>query len=180
MERLRQKYNDEIVPQLKDKFGYPNMMMIPGVKKIVINVGMGEMSQEKDLIDKVRDELSLLVGQKPALCRSRMSISNFKIRTGAPVGYKVTLRGARMYEFMDRLINFTIPRIRDFRGVSIKGFDRQGNYTLGVKEQTIFPELDLDKIPRVHGMDISFVTSANTKEEAFELLRLFGMPFSKK
>ncbi len=177
MSRLQEEYKSKIVPELKEKLGLKNSMQVPKIEKVVVNVGMGEMSQDKDLISKVREELAIITGQTPKLTRSRLSISNFKIREGAPVGYKVTLRGVRMYEFLDRLINFCIPRIRDFRGISRKSFDSNGNYTLGIKEQTIFPELDLDKIPMSHGMDISIVTSAKEKETAMALLEAFGMPF---
>ncbi|MBU0571007.1 MAG: 50S ribosomal protein L5 [Candidatus Omnitrophica bacterium] len=180
MARLRDEYKKDMIPTLMEKFNYSNTMQVPRITKIVVNVGMGAMAQEKELIEKVRDELSIITGQRPRLTRSRISISNFKIREGAPVGYKVTLRGVRMYEFLDRLINFCIPRIRDFRGVSGTAFDQNGNYTLGLKEQTIFSELDLNKIPRTHGMDICIVTTAKTKEEAKGLLEAFGMPFEKK
>jgi len=179
MSQLVKKYKEEIIPALMEKFGYSNTMQAPRITKVVVNVGMGDMAQEKELIEKVRDELAIITGQKPKLTRSRLSISNFKIRAGAPVGYKVTLRGLRMYEFLDRLINFCMPRIRDFRGVSRTAFDKNGNYTLGIHEQTIFPELDLNKIPRAHGMDISIVTTAETKDESMELLEKFGMPFAK-
>ena len=180
MARLKEEYEKNIIPALMEKFGYKNKMDVPHLEKIVVNVGMGEMAHQKELIESIRDELATLTGQKPALRRSKKSISNFKIRDGAPVGYKVTLRKARMYEFLDRLINFVIPRIRDFRGVSTTAFDAHGNYTLGIKEQTIFPELELDEIPVTHGMDITFVTTAKTKEEGMSLLEGFGMPFAKK
>ena len=180
MVRYAEEYKKEIIPRLMKKFGYSNPMQAPKITKVVVNVGMGAMAQEKDLVEKVRDEMAIITGQRPRLTRSRISISNFKIRDGAPVGYKTTLRGVRMYEFLDRLINFCIPRIRDFRGVSSTAFDQNGNYTLGVKEQTIFPELDLNKIPRTHGMDICIVTTAKTKEESKELLEAFGMPFEKR
>ena len=178
--KIKELYDKKIVPSLTEKFGYKNRMQVPHLEKIVINIGMGEMAHQKDLIEPIRDELAAIAGQRPALTRSKKSISNFKIRDGAPVGYKVTLRKVRMYEFLDRLINFVIPRIRDFRGVSRTGFDQNGNYTLGIKEQVIFPELELDKIPATHGMDICFVTTAKTKEEAMGLLEGFGMPFAKK
>ncbi|MFC1480598.1 50S ribosomal protein L5 [Candidatus Omnitrophota bacterium] len=180
MVRLKESYEKDIVPGLTEKFGYKNKMDVPRLEKIVVNVGMGEMAHQKDLIESIRNELAAITGQRPTLRRSKKSISNFKIRDGAPVGYKVTLRKIRMYEFLDRLINFVIPRIRDFRGVPRTAFDQHGNYTLGVKEQTIFPELELDKIPLAHGMDICFVTTAKTKEEAMSLLEGFGMPFAKK
>jgi len=180
MARLKDVYDKDVVPALVDKFGYKNKMQVPKIDKIVLNVGMGEMAHQKELIEPIRDELAVLTGQRPALTVSKKSISNFKIRDGAPVGYKVTLRRDRMYEFLDRLVNFVIPRIRDFRGVSRTAFDQNGNYTLGIKEQTIFPELELDKVPATHGMDVCFVTTAKTKEEAMALLEGFGMPFAKK
>lgn len=178
--RLKEHYDTKLVPQLMTKFGYKNRMQVPKLVKIVVNVGMGEMAHEKDLVEPIRDELSAITGQRPALSRARKSISTFKIREGVPVGYHVTLRKDRMYEFLDRLINFVMPRIRDFRGVSRNSFDQHGNYALGIKEQVIFPELELDKIPRPHGMDICIVTTAKTKDEAMSLLEGFGMPFSKK
>ena len=180
MARLKEEYENTVMPGLIEKFGYENKMDVPRLTKIVVNVGLGEMAHQKDLIEPIRDELAALTGQRPVVTKAKKSISNFKIREGVPVGVKVTLRKAKMYEFMDRLINFVIPRIRDFRGVSRTAFDKQGNYTLGVKEQTIFPELELDKIPCTHGMDICFVTTAKTKEEAMSLLEGFGMPFAKK
>lgn len=180
MARLKEEYNSKIVPELMQKFGYKNKMQVPRLQKIVINVGMGQMAHDKALIEPIRDELAAITGQRPVLCKARLSISNFKIRDGAPVGYKVTLRRDRMYEFLDRLVNFVIPRIRDFRGVSRKAFDKNGNYTLGVREQTIFPELELDKVPVTHGMDICFVVSSRTKDETMTLLESFGMPFAKK
>lgn len=180
MARLKEAYEKKIVPELTTKFGYANRMQVPRIQKIVVNVGMGQMAHQKDLIEPIRNELAAITGQRPQLTRSRKSISNFKIRAGVPVGYKVTLRKEKMYEFLDRLINFVIPRIRDFRGVSRGGFDQNGNYTLGIKEQSIFPELELDKITVSHGMDICFVTTARNKEEARGLLEAFGMPFTKK
>ncbi|MFH1877919.1 MAG: 50S ribosomal protein L5 [Candidatus Omnitrophota bacterium] len=179
MARLKEVYQKEIVPALTSKFGYKNTMQVPKLDKIVINVGMGEMAHQKDLVDPLRDEIAAMAGQKPVICIAKKSVSNFKIREGVPVGVKATLRKERMYEFLDRLINFVIPRIRDFRGVSRSAFDQQGNYTLGIKEQTIFPELDLDKIPVAHGLDICIVTTAKTKEESMCLLEAFGMPFTK-
>ncbi|MEA3489928.1 MAG: 50S ribosomal protein L5 [Candidatus Omnitrophota bacterium] len=180
MARLKDEYEKDIVPDLMKKFGHKNRMDVPRLEKIVINVGIGEMAHQKDLIEPVRDELAAITGQRPALAKAKKSISNFKIRSGVPVGFKVTLRRQRMYEFLDRLINFVIPRIRDFRGVPRTAFDQHGNYTLGIKEQTIFPELELDKIPMTHGMDICFVTTAEGKEEALSLLQGFGMPFARK
>ncbi|MBD3426030.1 MAG: 50S ribosomal protein L5 [Candidatus Omnitrophica bacterium] len=180
MARLKEEYHNKIMPELKERFGYANVMVVPHLEKIVVNVGLGEMAHQKELIEPIRNELAALTGQRPLVTRAKKSISNFKIRDGAPVGVKVTLRKERMYEFLDRLINFVIPRIRDFRGVSRTAFDGNGNYTLGIKEQTIFPELELDKIPLTHGMDICFVTTAKTREEAMSLLEGFGMPFAKK
>ncbi len=180
MARLKEMYDKEIVPGLMKKFGYANKMQVPKLQKIVVNVGMGEMAHQKDLIEPVRNELAAITGQRPSITRSKKAISNFKIREGVPVGYKVTLRKDKMYEFLDRVINFVIPRIKDFRGVSRTAFDQNGNYTLGIKEQTIFPELELDKIPMSHGMDICIVTTAGTAEEAMGLLEAFGMPFTKK
>ena len=178
--RLKDRYDKEIVPKLMEKFGYKNRMQVPRLSKIVVNVGMGEMAQEKDLVDPLREEIATITGQRPALARARKSISTFKIRAGVPVGYHVTLRRDRMYEFLDRLINFVMPRIRDFRGVPRGSFDQHGNYAIGIKEQVIFPELELDKIPRPHGLDICIVTTADTKDEAMSLLEFFGMPFAKK
>ena len=180
MARLKETYEKEIIPELMKRFGYSNKMQVPRIEKIVVNVGMGEMAHQKDLIEPIRNELAAITGQRPRLTRSKKDISNFKVRAGAPVGYKVTLRKEKMYEFLDRVINFVIPRIRDFRGVSRNAFDQAGNYALGIKEQTIFPELELDKIPVSHGLDVCIVTSAKTKEEAMGLLEEFGMPFTKK
>lgn len=178
--RLKEHYDKKIVPDLMQKFGYSNRMQVPRLTKIVVNVGMGEMAHEKDLVDPIREEIATITGQRPALSKARKSISTFKIRAGVPVGYHVTLRKERMYEFLDRLINFVMPRIRDFRGVPRSSFDQHGNYALGIKEQVIFPELEPDKMPRPHGMDICIVTTAKTKDEAMSLLEGFGMPFSKK
>lgn len=180
MSRYKEKYKNEIIPKLVEEFGYKNNTLVPRLEKIVINIGMGELSQQKDLVDSIRDELATIAGQKPVITRAKLSISNFKIREGMPVGYKVTLRSDRMYNFLDRLINFVIPRIRDFRGVSDTAFDSMGNYTMGIKEQSIFPELELDKVSISHGMDISFVTSCKTKKEAMALLKSFNMPFVKR
>ena len=180
MARFKEEYENKIVPELTEKFGYKNRMQVPKVDKIVVNVGLGGMSQDKNLIEPVRDEIAAITGQRPAITRAKKAISNFKLREGVPVGYKVTLRKDMMYNFLDRLINFVIPRIRDFRGVSSKAFDQNGNYTLGIKEQTIFPELELDKVPVPHGMDVCIVTTAKNKKEAMALLEGFGMPFVKK
>jgi len=179
MTQLKEQYDNTVVSRLMERFGYKNKMQVPHIEKIIVNVGMGDMAHEKDLVESVRDELATITGQRPQLRKAKKSVSNFKIREGSPVGYKVTLRGIRMYEFLDRLINFCMPRIRDFRGVSRNAFDKCGNYTLGIKEQTIFPELNLDKIPRTHGMDICIVTSAKTKDEALSLLEELGMPFTR-
>ncbi len=180
MGSLKELYDKEVIPALMKKWGYSNKMQVPKLVKIVINVGLGEMAHQKELVDPIREEIAIIAGQRPALVRSKKSISNFKIRKGVPVGYKVTLRKKRMYEFMDRLVNFVIPRIRDFRGVSRTAFDQTGNYALGIKEQVIFPELEADKMPVTHGMDICFVTTAKTKDEGMSLLEAMGMPFSKK
>jgi len=179
MSFLKDEYYAAVAPRLKEAFGHKNIMSIPHIEKIVVNIGMGEMAQNKDIVESLRDELAAITGQRPVLRRSKKAISNFKLRAGAPVGYKVTLRKKRMYEFLERLINFSMPRIRDFRGVPRSGFDERGNYTLGIKEQTIFPEIDLDKAPLIHGMDITIVTTANNPEEGLKLLEAFGMPFTK-
>ena len=178
--KLKEEYEKNIIPSLMKKLGLKNKLEVPCMEKIVINVGMGEMAHQKELIGAVEYSLSQIAGQKPAICKARKSISNFKIREGNIVGFKVTLRKKRMYNFMRKLIDFVIPRIRDFRGIPRTSFDHQGNYTLGLKEQTIFPELDLNKIKVTHGMDICFVTTAKNKEWGMELLDAFGMPFVKK
>ncbi|MGB2630687.1 MAG: 50S ribosomal protein L5 [Candidatus Omnitrophota bacterium] len=180
MARLKDEYKNDIVPKMMDRFGYKNTMQVPRIDKVVVNVGLGEMAHDKDLIEPVRNGLAAITGQRPALSRSKKSISNFKIREGSPVGLKVTLRGDVMYEFLGRLINVVIPRIRDFRGLSRASFDQHGNYSFGIEEHTIFPEIDLDKAKKVHGMDICIVTTADTKEEAMGLLENFGMPFVGK
>jgi large subunit ribosomal protein L5 len=176
--RLNTIYHQEIVPGMTKQFGYRNVMEVPCLQKVVINMGVGEAIQTPNLMDGAVRDLTAITGQKPSIRRSKKAISNFKLRAGVPVGCSVTLRRDRMYEFMDRFLNFAIPRIRDFRGVSPDSFDGRGNYTLGIKEQIIFPEIDYDKIDRIRGMDVTIVTTAKTDEEAFELLRLFGMPFS--
>jgi large subunit ribosomal protein L5 len=175
--RLREKYNQEIIPALKSRFGYKNVMQIPKLEKIVINMGVGEATADAKAIDAAVNDLTQIAGQKPVVTRAKKSIAAFKVRTGMPVGCKVTLRGERMYEFMDKLINLALPRIRDFRGVSPKAFDGRGNYTLGIREQLIFPEINYDKVDKIRGMDIVIVTTAKTDEEAYELLKLFGMPY---
>lgn len=177
--RLLEKYNNEIVPEMMNKFSYKSKMRVPRLKKIVINMGVGEAIQDIKILDKSMEELSAITGQKPLLRRAKKAISNFKIRKGLPLGCKVTLRKQRMYEFLDRLINAALPRIRDFRGVPGNSFDEGGNYTLGLKDQLVFPEIEYDKITRPQGMDITIVTNAFSKDEAKELLRLFGMPFER-
>lgn len=177
MARLKEKYQQEIAPALQQKFGYKNVMQIPRLEKIVVNMGVGEAIQNSKAIDSAVTDLSKITGQKPIVTRAKKSIAAFKLRAGMPIGAKVTLRGDRMYEFADRLLNVALPRVRDFRGVSSKSFDGRGNYTLGLKEQLIFPEIEYDKIDKLRGMDVVFVTTAKTDEEARELLQLFGMPY---
>ncbi|CAA7600153.1 Ribosomal protein L5 [Acididesulfobacillus acetoxydans] len=177
MARQKERYTSEIAPALQQKFGYKNVMQIPKMEKIVINVGVGENIQNSKAIDAAVGDLTKISGQRPIVTRAKKSIAAFKLREGMAIGTKVTLRGERMYEFMDRLLNVALPRVRDFRGVSAKSFDGRGNYTLGLKEQIIFPEIEYDKIDKVRGMNVVFVTTAQTDEEARELLRLFGMPF---
>ena len=177
MARLKDRYQNEIAPALQQKFAYTNVMQIPKVDKIVINMGVGEAVQNSKAIDSAVADLMKLSGQKPVVTKAKKSIAAFKLREGMSIGCKVTLRGQRMYEFMDRLLNVALPRVRDFRGVSGKAFDGRGNYTLGIKEQLIFPEMEYDKIDKLRGMDVVFVTTARTDEEARELLRGFGMPY---
>jgi len=177
--RLKDKFSNEIAPALQQKFNYKNVMQIPKLEKVVINVGVGEAIQNSKAIDAAVGDLMKITGQKPVVTRAKKSIAAFKLRTGMPIGTKVTLRGDRMYEFVDRLMNVALPRVRDFHGVSDKAFDGRGNYTLGIKEQLIFPEIEYDKIDKVRGMDIIFVTTAKTDEEARELLGMLGMPFRK-
>ena len=179
MARLKAYYHENVVPALKEKFGYENPMQIPRLKKIVVNMGVGEGARQESFIKAAEVELTTITGQKPRVNAARKSVANFKIREGMPVGLKVTLRGNRMWEFYDRLVNVALPRVRDFRGVPTKSFDGHGNYNLGVKEQIIFPEIDYDKISRIQGMDINFVTSAETDEEAMELLKQMNMPFRR-
>ena len=178
--RLKKQYKEQIIPALKEKFQYKSIMQVPKIEKIVISQGVGAAVADKRLIDYAVNEMTLIAGQKAVPTYSKKDVSNFKLRKGMPIGAKVTLRGDKMYEFLDRLIAVALPRTRDFRGINPKGFDGRGNYTLGVKEQIIFPEIDIDKINRVNGMDITFVTSAGTDEEAYELLNEFGLPFKKK
>ena len=177
MARLLSKYREEILPALREEFGYRNILEVPRLQKIVVNVGLGEGSRTPELLDAAAAELAAITGQRPVITRARKSIANFRLRQGMPVGCRVTLRGARMYEFLDRLVNASLPRIRDFRGVSPKAFDGRGNYTLGLKEQILFPEIEYDKVSNVHGMDVCIVSTAKTDEEARALLRHFGMPF---
>lgn len=179
MIRLKEKYKKEIIPALMKEFSYKNIMQVPKIKSIVLNVGMGEGIQDIKLIEAAVKELTTITGQKAVITRAKKSIATFKLREGMPVGTKVTLRGDRMYEFLDKFISFALPRIRDFKGVSPKSFDGRGNYALGIKEQIIFPEISYDKISNMHGMDIIFVTSAGTNEEGRSLLRHMGMPFRK-
>ena len=178
--RLKEKYKQEIVPQLKDKFQYKSVMQVPKLTKIAINRGIGAAVSDKKLVDNGVDELTMITGQKAVPTIAKKSVSNFKLREGMPIGAKVTLRGDKMYEFLDRLMTVALPRVRDFKGVREKGFDGRGNYTLGVQEQIIFPEISIDKIKSISGMDITFVTTADTDEESLELLRAFGMPFTSK
>lgn len=177
MPRLKDKFRDEVVKAMMERFGYKNPMQVPRLEKVVVNMGVGEAIQNSKAIDAAVNDLMTITGQKPVVTKAKKSIAAFKLRAGMNVGCKVTLRGDRMYEFVDRLMNIALPRVRDFRGVSPKSFDGRGNYSMGVKEQLIFPEIDYDKIDKVRGMDIIFVTSARTDEEARELLRLLGMPF---
>lgn len=175
--RLRKVYNEQVVKGLKEKFNYKNIMQVPKLEKIVLSRGLGAAVSDKKLLEQAQEEFALISGQKPVITRSRLDISNFKLRKGMPIGCKVTLRGDRMYEFLDRFVNVSAPRMRDFRGLAPEGFDGRGNYTMGIKEQIIFPEIDVEKIYKISGMDITFVTSASTDEEAQELLKLLGMPF---
>ena len=177
--RLKKVYQEEIVPALMEEFKYSNTMQVPRLKKISVNQGLGDAIVDKKLIDTGIEEMTLITGQKAVATKSRKDISNFKLRRNMPVGVRVTLRGDQMYEFLDRLISVAIPRVRDFRGSSVKGFDGRGNYTFGVSEQIIFTEIDLDKISKINGMDITFVTSAPTDREAYALLKKFGLPFKK-
>ncbi len=179
MPRLRRQYDEVVVPGMTEQFGYRNRMMVPKVSKIVINIGMGEAVGNAKSLDNAVGDLTLITGQKPVLTRAKKSIAQFKVRQGMAIGVVVTLRGSRMYEFMDRLMNVALPRVRDFRGVPVNAFDGRGNYTLGLKEQLIFPEIEYDKIDRARGMEISFVTTAKTDAEGRRLLELLGMPYTK-
>jgi len=177
MTRLKDRYVEEVVPVLRKEFAYANVMAVPRVEKVVVNMGLGEATQNVKLIDAGSDELGRITGQRPAVRRAKKSIAQFKVRKGMPIGVMVTLRGQRMYEFLDRLITIALPRVRDFRGVSMRGFDGRGNYTLGLKDQLIFPEIDYMKVDKARGLNVSVVTTAKTDQEARRLLQLMGMPF---
>lgn len=179
MSRYKELYNTEIVEAMTKKFGYKNVMEVPKLNKIVINMAVGEAKENAKVLENAAGDMAIIAGQKPVYTKAKKSIANFKLREGMPIGCKVTLRGERMYEFMDRLVNLALPRVRDFRGVNPNSFDGRGNYALGIKEQLIFPEIEYDKVEKVRGMDVIVVTTAKTDEEARELLRLFGMPFAK-
>ena len=179
MARLQETYKKDVAPALMTKFGYKSVMQIPKLDKVVINVGAGEARDNSKVIDAILSDLSQITGQKAVVCKARKSVANFKLREGMNIGAKVTLRGERMYEFVDRLFNIALPRVRDFRGINANSFDGRGNYSMGLKEQLIFPEISYDKIDKIRGMDICFVTTANTDEEARELLTLLGAPFAK-
>jgi large subunit ribosomal protein L5 len=178
--RLLEMYRQEIVPHMKNVFSYKNIMQVPKLEKITVNIGVGAATQDVKLLDAAVKDLEIITGQKASVRKAKKAISNFKLRTGMPIGAMVTLRRGRMYEFFDRLVNIALPRVRDFRGVSDKSFDGRGNYTLGIKEHIIFPEINVDKVSRIYGLDISIVTSANSDTEAYELLKSFGFPFRKK
>jgi large subunit ribosomal protein L5 len=177
--RIKSKYNDEVVPKLMEQFQYKSIMQVPRLVKISVNQGIGAATSDKKLVDVAIEEMATITGQRPVATRAKKSISNFKLREQMPIGARVTLRNYRMYEFLDRLINIALPRVRDFRGINDKSFDGRGNYTMGVTEQIMFPEIDIDKVSRITGMDITFVTTAKTDAEAYALLSLLGMPFKK-
>ena len=177
--RLKTKYSEEIVARLQEKFSYKSLMQVPKLEKICLNQGLGDAVTDKKMVEQACDEMTLITGQKAVATKSKKDISNFKLRKGMPIGARVTLRGDKMYEFLDRFITSSLPRVRDFRGINPKGFDGRGNYNLGIKEQIIFPEIDIDKVNKITGMDITFVTSAPTDEEAMSLLTEFGLPFKK-
>ena len=177
--RLKEVYNSEVAPALMKKFEYDSVMQIPKLDKIVLNVGCGEARENSKVVDSIINDLTQIAGQKPIVCKAKKSVANFKLREGMPIGVKVTLRGDRMYEFLDRFFNLSLPRVRDFRGINPNSFDGRGNYAMGIKEQLIFPEIEYDKIDAVRGMDIIMVTTANTDEEGRELLKLLGAPFSE-
>lgn len=180
MSRLKEKYQNEIVDAMMKKFGYKNKMQAPKLDKIVINMGIGEAKENVKILEAAAKDMETIAGQKPIITKAKNSIANFKIRAGMPIGCKVTLRGEKMYEFFDRLVNLALPRVRDFRGINPNAFDGRGNYALGIKEQLIFPEIEYDKIDKIRGMDVIIVTTAKTDEESRELLTLFGMPFAKQ
>ena len=177
--RLKKRFQEEITPALMKRFGYKNVMQVPRLQKICLNIGTGEAVQDPKVLEKAMEDLTIISGQKPAVAKAKRSISNFKLREGMKIGCRVTLRGNRMYEFLDRFISLAVPRIRDFRGLSDKAFDGRGNYSVGAREQIIFPEINVDKIDKIRGLNITFVTTADSDEEAFELLNGFGMPFRK-
>ncbi len=179
MARMKDYYNSTVAPAMMKKFGYKSVMQIPKLDKIVINVGAGEAKENAKVIDAIMTDLAAITGQKPVICRAKKSVANFKLREGMPIGVKVTLRNENMYEFIDKFFNVSLPRVRDFRGINPNSFDGRGNYSTGIKEQLIFPEIEYDKIDKVRGMDINFITTANTDEEAKELLTLMGAPFAK-
>lgn len=177
MARLKDKMNNEVKPALMQRFQYANPMQIPQIEKVVINMGVGDAVADSKALDAAMNDLAIITGQKPVVTKAKKSVAAFKIREGMPIGAKVTLRGERMYEFLDKLVNVSLPRIRDFQGISPKGFDGRGNFSLGLREQLIFPEINIDKVDKMRGMDIAIVTTAKTDEEAFELLKVMGMPF---
>ena len=179
MARLRDEFKEKIAPALMNKFNYKSVMQIPKLDKVVINVGCGEARENAKIVDAIVSDIRLITGQQPVICKAKKSVANFKLREGMPIGVKVTLRGERMYEFVDRLFSAALPRVRDFRGINPNSFDGRGNYSMGVKEQLIFPEIDYDKVDKVRGMDIIFVSTAKTDEEAREMLTLMGAPFAK-
>ena len=180
MNRLQEKYNSDVVPALRKSFEFKNIMQVPRVDKVVVNIGMGETMDNPKALEAAVNDLTIITGQKPIMTKARKSIANFKLREGMPIGVRVTLRGERMYEFLDRFISIAMPRVRDFRGINDKAFDGRGNFTMGITEQIIFPEIDIDKVSKIMGMDVSFVTSAKTDAEAYALLKEIGIPFVKK
>lgn len=179
MPRLKDLYKEQVVPAMMEKFKYKSVMQVPKIEKVIINMGVGDAKENPKFLESAVNDLTIITGQKPMITTAKKSVAAFKVRQGMKIGAKVTLRGDRMYEFTDKLFNVALPRVRDFRGVSVKSFDGRGNYSLGIKEQLIFPEIDYDKVEKVRGMDIVFVTTAQTDEEAFELLHLLGMPFAQ-
>ena len=178
--RLKEKYKNDIVPKLMEKFQYKSIMQVPKLTKICLNQGVGDATSDKKLVDNAVEEMTLIAGQKAVSVKAKKSVSNFKLREGMPIGVRVTLRGTQMYEFLDRFVNVALPRVRDFRGINDKSFDGRGNYSVGITEQIIFPEIDIDKIGRVSGLDVTFVTTANTDAEALELLKAMGLPFKNQ